>query len=167
MKKIKFRMWSEKANKYFYGPQVFECLMQQYCHDNGVGGVAYDHVGDGMAFEQFTGLKDKYGVEIFEGDIIVKRMLSRQFSSKKKSCKAWSVVIWMEGFKGVQDNDHNNRALSKDPSIFNMEPGFTAREIFNEKGYHCQSWSDFSGCEVVGNIHQNQELLIHRTPENT
>lgn len=47
-REIKFRMWSSESNKYFYDPQVFECLMQQHRHDNDLEGISYDHVGDGQ-----------------------------------------------------------------------------------------------------------------------
>ena len=72
MRKIKFRMWSTKAKKYFTDPQVFDCLKQQLYNDESTfQGLSFDHVGDGQVFEQFTGLKDKNGNEIYEGDIIL------------------------------------------------------------------------------------------------
>ncbi len=62
--KIRIRMWSKEATKYFYDHiNVLECLIQQ---NTGM----YDHIADGMVFEQFIGIKDCRENEIFAGDIV-------------------------------------------------------------------------------------------------
>jgi len=65
---------------------------------------------------QFTGLTDKDGKKIFEGDII-----------------EWDELEWGEKHRELVERDHNLFAIRKD------------------------DWGEW--CEVIGNIHDNPELL--------
>ncbi|MEW7916522.1 YopX family protein [Enterococcus avium] len=93
-------------------------------------GDRYDIHFDNLKFMQSTGLKDKNGVEIFEGYII---------GSENKDSETWYVshhkVVWHDtGFKGKQLCSSSFIGL--------------AHWTRGEKGY-----------VVIGNIYENPELM--------
>lgn len=73
MREIKFRMWGGDSKVMFCGIEnAVECLKQQmYFNADNKDKRGYDHIGiHGSVFMQYTGLKDKYGKEIFEWDLV-------------------------------------------------------------------------------------------------
>ena len=65
MRELKFRVWSEEDKKYRTDCDVFRLF-----HGNtGCPAIIYNDEGDRFDIEQYTGLKDKNGKEIYEGDI--------------------------------------------------------------------------------------------------
>ncbi len=96
---------------------------------------------------QYTGLKDKNGKEIYEGDIV---------------------------FHDVDDYQKNNKDYEPDGMCGDVWDAGTAEVIYCAFGFHfkeikCGEWR-FNGpegqewrhdlIEVIGNIHENPELLI-------
>ena len=66
MREIKFRAWNEVANRYSK-PFTLRCDVLNYTDDDGLGVVK--SLTDELV-EQFTGLQDKNGVDIYEGDLL-------------------------------------------------------------------------------------------------
>jgi uncharacterized phage protein (TIGR01671 family) len=86
--------------------------------------------------QQYTGLKDKNGKEIYEGDI-VKYSYEEPFNKVKGQYKIFQVV-WCDFALGLVLGDKSGTSLYHT----------------NWKLYHLE-WSG----EVIGNIFQNPELL--------
>jgi uncharacterized phage protein (TIGR01671 family) len=125
MRTIKFRAWD--GRKYDYSPTIWD-------------GMVWNPVADcemeGVILEQFTGLTDKNGVEIWEGDVV-----TGLFGN--------SVVGfgWGEDNEGYMDSYGwlLNNISRKSSCIFGNAP-----ETFKE--IH----------EVIGNIHENPELCLKK-----
>lgn len=99
---------------------------------------------------QWTGLKDKNGKLMFEGDIIRTQPFSdRPYSSKAKYKQHIGVVEYrIRHFKN---------------SLY--EQDYKAEWIVNVKDYGkftCYDWSEFFRCEVIGNIHDDDLLEVER-----
>ena len=106
-REIKFRAWDKKLKQYiitgFYilGETTGFNLIEQYYKDNN---IEFEHGLEFLQYvelEQFTGLKDKKGVGIYEGDI---------FHLGDKTILY--VVEWIDsGFKGRQINNKSTVGL--------------------------------------------------------
>lgn len=114
MREIKFRCWNSFASYM----ESWETIVKM----NKIHLLAKQQ--QSYTIMQFTGLKDKNGVEIYEGDII----------NPRRGCFVTGDVIFWNGSFWI--NGKNKR-------------GSIGRDIISSIG----------DCEVIGNIHQNPELL--------
>lgn len=138
MREIKFRLWNNagKKSKIFYDvDQVFECLKQQSLfndENHRFNKLGYNHIVEGSSFMQYTGLKDKNGKEIYEGDIVKINGADRIY-----------YIRWFDdmcfAFADIR-SDYVN----------------TFYECYNthNNGFPCDTH-----IEVIGNIYENPELI--------
>ena len=78
MREIKFRVWNNEENCWDQ-PSLVEVFS-----DDGVLGHLYDSERKYTVIEQYTGKKDKNGVEIYEGDILMPAEGADVWANQKK-----------------------------------------------------------------------------------
>lgn len=140
--RFKFRVWSDKQKKMYYWSDIIKMTNFGYALfvDNRV-------LGEGLWFkQQSTGLKDKNGKLIYEGDII--------------KINTWLDKIVSDDFKYRYETE---KGFALYEIYFNQEKArFEAMCIkyTKEKPYRCFLFDYVpTNHEVIGNIYENKELL--------
>lgn len=86
----------------------------------------------GKDSQQYTGLKDKNGKEIYEGDIVKECSWVDWRTNKNRNWRIGKIVIWE--YK-------------------------TCSFRLKEDGFYCFNMNLDCGYEIIGNIYENPELL--------
>jgi uncharacterized phage protein (TIGR01671 family) len=140
MREIKFRVWDKKNNKMlFYDTDVVPNLTLNGVLVRNLNGID-DNVSADYELMQFTGLKDKNGKGIYEGDIV--------HLEKREWDEYWTVEYDESSAKFVVYNQLNSTRE------FESEFGEVWVEVTEDK-----RWQP----EVIGNIWENKSLLQGET----
>lgn len=130
--RLKFRVWDKCFNRYWTDEEVKNNIQWLLYPDN-------DNI-ENVIIEQASGLKDKNGKLIYEGDI-VREVSIDEDSAMGAEFEEVSVVCFGGG-------DY--------PCSFTLKhPRFYRKHALLNYGYMRQE------IEVIGNIHENPELLKH------
>ena len=134
MRKIKFRVWNGKKNKWVHGPNDEVNLFGETILLGAfMDGVNIQELNDCIAC-QFTGLLDKNNKEIYEGDILVESE-HNPYSTSERSI----VVVEYCGGCFCYRDTHTKKVDSLHSVL-----GFVEKD---------------EEAEVIGNIFDNPDLL--------
>jgi len=119
MREIKFRAWDKQTREWIYlgfssmVGIVDGSLRQFYRTDDGIGHKEWP---TDYALMQYTGLKDKNGVEIYEGDVVL------EHTGEAKPFIHWEVT-WLESrwILRARNSDAHDRYLSHSPEYMQPE----------------------------------------------
>jgi uncharacterized phage protein (TIGR01671 family) len=106
MREIKFRAWDKETKKMSYG---------NIEHFDDMLGFRFEHFEtDEPIFMQYTGLKDKNGREIYEGDIVLHHTLERKFFINYNFKTLCELEDFSTNYIEVIGNIYEDRELLKE-----------------------------------------------------
>lgn len=131
MREIRFRSWNTEEGYMYDGVQSIDDY-------GGIDDIIETRIDEGWIIMQYTGLKDKNGTPIFEGDIV------RGIAPYK--------VGWVTG-----EELYENRLVEWDGKM----SGWSPFNYFTTNGANDleDMYYELDSCEVIGNRYQNPELI--------
>lgn len=161
-RQIKFRAFSKRENKmYNFGKNADTLVIDNSSGDEDLwqfGKGHYDWVVEGPSFGngdilmQFTGLLDKNGVELYEGDVV-------KFADSSKNY----LIEYADGrFYGLWQSKWNPKVNEMITTISGKTDWFEWETVGDESTDPSQGQviRRVSAFEILGNKYENPELLV-------
>ena len=136
---VKFRFWDEDLKTYKYDYYLIDTIGD--LHDE-YGGSDRSEV----IIEQYTGLEDKNGKEIYEGDIVRLDYEETKIRNKPDVCEG-VFTEYQERHEGIFEITFNKNWAA---FVLIIPDTNIVEESLGDAKY---------SVEVIGNIHENPELL--------
>lgn len=143
MREIKFRGWCEKYKQWIYGyPEIAINPLGKsrlFIHSFSDWNLNSTTDCDIDSLGEYTGLKDKNGKEIYEGDIV---KATNKYNSTPTKRPTYEVIFENGAFCGISLKRHSvqGRGLR------------TLKLCFDDT-------QEMETAEIIGNIYENPELL--------
>jgi uncharacterized phage protein (TIGR01671 family) len=129
MREIKFRAWDTAKNYFDFDPLI---CGGKACYIDSFDALE-DYKEGRIILQQYTGLKDKNGKEIYEGDICLNKNIIYEVRWVESSAKIGVKIV-------------------KTDYILSRGCTFPIQQYVNDGTLEC-------AFEVIGNIYENPELL--------
>lgn len=167
MRTIKFRGYGIVEKKWFYGNLVEgnagRYITDAYYEEGQGDMIRYDPIQT-KTIGQFTGLVDKDGKEIYEGDIVkyytletITNDLTQPIENViVERCGVITYVLSSFVIKDDDDYDVELKYYSKD---YHVESPESVDAVNADKFPFITNENDLCKIEVIGNIHDNPELM--------
>ena len=156
MREIKFRAWDNTEDVMRYDI----CITSNGNAESSWGKEKYD-----WAVMQFTGLKDKNGKDIFEGDIV--QTASRSYGTWicainfKYGCFGYNPFLCKQVENRAGWYEHLDKTFPGQNKRYDQvkTTGFAIKSFYPLLSDGTYSDFNLGDCQVIGNIHENPGLL--------